>query len=218
MAEFKEELEPLFDYRRVQPINVVCLEDEEEEEGVIYARKKRKTSEPVVNGSNQEKVVAVVDIDDKEDDWLLPPPKVSMDASRSIGEDSTLKELRLKKQELVSFAQSAKEMLQEVKESAKRELDNSLQTSVDAASEETLKPPERAKIVISIQDKDGVKQFRVYMDDKFERIFKMYADKVKLDQRHLVFSFDGDRINPSQTPSGLGMEDDDIIEVHVKSS
>lgn len=46
----------------------------------------------------------------------------------------------------------------------------------------------------------------------------MYADKVKLDQRHLTFSFDGDKINPSQTPGGLGMEDDDIIEVHVKSS
>lgn len=44
----------------------------------------------------------------------------------------------------------------------------------------------------------------------------MYADKVKLDPNHLVFSFDGDRISPSQTPGVLGMEDDDMIEVHVK--
>ncbi|XP_028757832.1 uncharacterized protein LOC114716927 [Neltuma alba] len=218
MAESKEELEPLFDYRRVQPSHVVCLEDDEEDEVVVYAGKKRKTCHPVMNGKNQEKSVEVVDIEDKEDDWLPPPPKVSRDASKSLAEDSTLKELRLKKQELVSFAQSAKDMLQEVKESAKRELDNLLQTSVDAAIEKTSKPSERVKVVISIQDKDGVKQFRVYMDDKFERIFKMYADKVKLDQTHLVFSFDGDRINPSQTPGGLGMEDDDIIEVHVKSS
>lgn len=26
--EFSEELEPLFDYRRVQPLNVVCLDGE----------------------------------------------------------------------------------------------------------------------------------------------------------------------------------------------
>ncbi|KAF7808833.1 Rad60/SUMO-like domain containing protein [Senna tora] len=166
-----------------------------------------------------EKAIPVVDVDEKEDDWLPPPPKVSSDAHRKIGEDSTLKELRLKKQELESVAQSAKDMLQTVEESAKRELDNSLLSSFDAVTEKTSKPPsERVKIVISIQDKDGLKQFRVYMDDNFERIFKMYADKVKLDLKHLVFSFDGDRISPSQTPSVLGMEDDDIIEVHVKSS
>lgn len=46
----------------------------------------------------------------------------------------------------------------------------------------------------------------------------MYADKVKLGIQSLVFSFDGDKINPTATPDDLGMEDDDIIEVHVKKS
>ena len=46
----------------------------------------------------------------------------------------------------------------------------------------------------------------------------MYADKVKLDIQNVVFCFDGDKISPAATPNGLGMEDDDIIEVHVKSS
>lgn len=55
-------------------------------------------------------------------------------------------------------------------------------------------------------------------DDKFERLFKMYADRTKLDVKRLVFSFDGDKVNPSQTPETLGMEENDIIEVHVKSS
>lgn len=45
----------------------------------------------------------------------------------------------------------------------------------------------------------------------------MYAEKVKLDLKQLSFSFDGDKINPSQTPGDIGMEDDDIIEVHMKS-
>lgn len=46
----------------------------------------------------------------------------------------------------------------------------------------------------------------------------MYADKVKLDIQNLVFSFDGDKINPASTPDGLGIKENDIIEVHVKSS
>lgn len=44
----------------------------------------------------------------------------------------------------------------------------------------------------------------------------MFADKVKLELQNLVFCFDGDKINPNATPSSLGMEDDDIIEVHEK--
>ncbi|OMO53271.1 Small ubiquitin-related modifier, SUMO, partial [Corchorus olitorius] len=53
-------------------------------------------------------------------------------------------------------------------------------------------------------------------DDKFERLFNMYADKTKLELQSLVFSFDGDKISPADTPASLEMEDDDLIEVHVK--
>lgn len=71
---------------------------------------------------------------------------------------------RKKKQELVSFAQSAKELFQTDEDSTKSALDNSLQTSLDGVSEKASKcPTERVKIVISIQDRDGLKQFRVYM-------------------------------------------------------
>ena len=45
----------------------------------------------------------------------------------------------------------------------------------------------------------------------------MYAEKVKLQVESLVFSFDGDKVSPAATPEGLGMEDDDMIEVHLKS-
>lgn len=51
-----------------------------------------------------------------------------------------------------------------MEESAKREVVGSLQASLDAVAEEPPKPPcERAKIVISVQDKDGLKQFRMYI-------------------------------------------------------
>lgn len=46
----------------------------------------------------------------------------------------------------------------------------------------------------------------------------MYADKLKINPKSLVFIFDGDKVGPDDTPVGLGMEDDDMIEVNIKSS
>lgn len=71
---------------------------------------------------------------------------------------------RLRKQELASFTESAKDVLQAVEESVKRDLGASLQSSVGTVTEQESKPTtERAKIIISIQDKDETKQFRIYM-------------------------------------------------------
>lgn len=45
----------------------------------------------------------------------------------------------------------------------KRKLDSSMPAALEAESEKVSKPAvERAKIVVSIQDKGGLKQFRVY--------------------------------------------------------
>ncbi|CAJ1977471.1 unnamed protein product [Sphenostylis stenocarpa] len=215
-----EELEPLFDYSRVQPVNPITIDDDfDDDEGVICVdSKKRKTSQTVEDEKKTNgKGVKVVDIEDQDDDWLPPPPKSASNAQRSIDEDSTLKKLRLKKQELASFAESAKQLLKDVEESSKFEINDALQSSVDGVDENSAENSERAKIVISVQDKDGTKQIRMFMDDKFERIVKTYADKLKCDLKQIVLSFDGDKISSSETPANLGMEDDDIIEVHVKS-
>ncbi|MED6137515.1 hypothetical protein PIB30_118746 [Stylosanthes scabra] len=209
--DFADELEPLFDYSRIQPKNdFISLDSDDEDD---KDKKKRKTSHnPVVPEKKKTDVkpVPVVDIDD-EDDWLPPPPKVSIDEHKSIDEDSTLKKLRLKKQEL-------QELFKTVEELAKSEVYDSSKSSMNDTSEKTSKPTERPKILISIQDKGERKPVRVYRDDKFDRIFKMYAEKLGCDQKQIVLSFDGDKISPSETPDTLGMEDDDIIEVHVKSS
>ncbi|KAK7390896.1 hypothetical protein VNO78_19082 [Psophocarpus tetragonolobus] len=223
MMDETEELEPLFDYSRVQPLNPISLDDDfdDEEDIICVYSKKRKNSQPVRNEKSLKtngKGVEVVDIEDKDDDWLPPPPKDSSNAHRTIGEDSTLKKLRLKKQELASFAESAKQLLKDVEDSSKLEINNSLESSVDAVVEKNSECSEREKIVISVQDKDGTKQIRMFMDDKFERIVKTYAEKIKCDLKRIVLSFDGDKISLSETPASLGMEDDDIIEVHVKSS
>ncbi|KAI7996820.1 putative small ubiquitin-related modifier 8 [Camellia lanceoleosa] len=221
MAESTEELEPLFDYHRVQPFDVVCLDDDCSDSSPAFSPKRRKLSYTAVETLDKnEKFIEVVDCEDKEeDDWLPPPPKVSADTLK-LGEDSTIKELRLKKQELASFAKSAEDVFRAVEQSVKRDFNtSSVQLAIESAADQLSKPPcERAKIVISIQEKEGIKQFRVYKDDKFERLFKMYAEKSKLELQKLVFCFDGDKISSTATPDGLGMEDDDIIEVHMKSN
>lgn len=221
MADLTEvdDLEPLFDYRRVQPHNLVFLDDDDTPP--IPCPKRTKVLNPAVgkNVGVDMRELEVVDCEEEEEeeDWLPPPPKVMV--QKQLVEDSAIKELRLKKQELVSFAKSADDVIRAVEESVKRKLDSSMPAALEAESEEVSKPAvERAKIVVSIQDKGGLKQFRVYADDKFERLFKMYADKVNLDQENLVFCFDGDKIGPEATPASLEMEDNDIIEVHTKKT
>ncbi|KAJ9163304.1 hypothetical protein P3X46_022985 [Hevea brasiliensis] len=225
MDDSMEDLEPLFDYRRVQPLNIVCLDDDGSDASPVPCPKRSKIIQ------NPKSVVEEVDDDDlevvrvncedkDEEDWLPPPPKACCDFRNQLVEDSTIKELRLKKQELESLAKSGVDVLRAVEESIKRELSSSLKAALNAVAEQPLKPPcGRAKIVISVQDKDGLKQFRMYKDDKFERLFNMYMDKAKLNNiQSIVFSFDGDKVSPTATPDSLGMEDEDIIEVHVKKS
>ncbi|GMN38654.1 hypothetical protein TIFTF001_007888 [Ficus carica] len=197
--------------------SVMSIADDEWDVFPESSPKRRKVEKVGKNG----KTIHVLDCEEEEkenEDWLPPPPKFSRPAG-VLAENSTIKELRLMKQELLSCAQSAEDILRDIEESAKGEVGKSLQPSLDAIADQPSRPHnERAKIVISVQDKDGLKQFRIYMDDKFERLFKLYADKVKLDQRSLVFCFDGEKIGPEATPNALEMEDSDIIEVHVKSS
>ncbi|PIN23705.1 Ubiquitin-like protein [Handroanthus impetiginosus] len=223
MEDLNEEFEPLFDYSRIQPGNVVCLDDDSSNESPVFWPKKQKTSHAAKEQKEPDanvKDVKVINCDeDDEEDWLPPPPKISDKSSKILEEDSTLKALRLKKQELASLAQSADEVVHAVEESVRKNLSSALQSSPKSVTKQSLEPShEREKLVISIQDKDGQKQFRVYMDDKFERLFKMYADRIKVDVKTLVFCFDGDKISPTATPDSLGMEENDIIEVHVKSS
>ncbi|XP_023541755.1 uncharacterized protein LOC111801815 [Cucurbita pepo subsp. pepo] len=221
MADSAEEFEPLFDYSRVQPRSVVCLDDEDsdvEESRVPFSKRTKISNSAVTNFVEN----PVVEIEDKEEDWLPPPPKVSVDAKDMCGEDSTLKKLRLKKQELASVALSAKNLLREVEESAKVDVGTTPHVSLEPAVDDQapIASKEREKIVISVRDsdKEELQQFRLFVDDKFERLFKMYADKLKIDPKSLVFVFDGDKVGPDDTPVSLGMEDDDMIEVNIKSS
>eukprot|EP00268_Persea_americana_P006061 TRINITY_DN12130_c0_g1_i2.p1 TRINITY_DN12130_c0_g1~~TRINITY_DN12130_c0_g1_i2.p1 ORF type:complete len:224 (-),score=66.45 TRINITY_DN12130_c0_g1_i2:518-1189(-) len=215
-----EELEPLFDYRRVQPVDFVYLDDDDVlDSPPIFAPKRKRIPSPTVEKEGEDcKFVDFVDEKEKdEEDWLPPPPK--MPVSRAgFEEDPTIKELRLKKQELASFAQSAEDVMRAVEESARKEISKLGRSALEPEGDQPSKVTgEREKIVITIQDKDEQKKFCVFKDDRFERLFKMYAEKTKSDIESLVFCFDGDKVNPSSSPKSLELEDEDIIEVHHKS-
>ncbi|XP_010415432.1 PREDICTED: uncharacterized protein LOC104701435 isoform X1 [Camelina sativa] len=212
-----EDLEPLFDYRRVQPANFVCIDDDDDDDASVtpISKRAKKTSQTVEKFDDDVKVIEVTG----DEDWLIPPPKVIFDKNKESVEDSTIKALRTKKMELMSFTKTVADVMQEVEESAKREIEVSLNPPSEAADEAPPEPTnDRAKIVITIQDKDEKKQCRVFADEKFEQVFKMYAEKGKLNLQNLVFIFDGDKIDPSTTPAELDMEDHDMIEVHTKKS
>ncbi|XP_078168096.1 ubiquitin-like superfamily protein isoform X2 [Carex rostrata] len=222
--EGNEELEPLFDYTRVQPSVCFTFDDSdiEKSEIFIHCRKKlkRTTAEAKEGLKGTGDCVSVPEDkndaknkENEEDDWLAPPPKTLFRTQRE--EDSILRELRLRKKELAALATPVEDVLNDLIENAKAQV-KSLKKSAKPAVVD-LPSEEREKIVISIQDKDDKKQFCIYKDDKFEKLFKIYAKKINIKPEDLVFSFDGEKVGPASTPASLGLEDDDMLEVNVKS-
>ncbi len=49
--------------------------------------------------------------------------------------------------------------------------------------------------------------------ESFEKIFREYAYKLKVPYERLSFSFDGARLEVSETPDSVDMEDDECIDV-----
>ena len=57
----------------------------------------------------------------------------------------------------------------------------------------------------------------IQQTDKFEKLFKVYANLVKVPLEKMVFRFDGDQISHNSTPKELDLEDNDVVEVYIKS-
>ncbi|TVU34532.1 hypothetical protein EJB05_16367 [Eragrostis curvula] len=219
-----EELEPLFDYKRVQPAMTFRFDDSDLEKADIFKHCNKRAKVDAAEGDKaDEKGAAGVEkakvVDIEEEDWLAPPPPLPKPASRPVTEEnSALRELRLKKQEFATFAaESAEDILRKLEETAKKEVGAKEPEKIildDAPEPQAEKA--REKIIISVQDKDGQQQFRIYKDDKFDKLFKAYAKKAKLNPSDLAFAFDGERIDPASTPKDLDLEDNDMIEVSHK--
>ena len=53
----------------------------------------------------------------------------------------------------------------------------------------------------------------IFQKKPISGIIKEYAKKVKKDQKYLQFIFDGEELDPEQTPEMFDMEDGDVIDV-----
>ena len=68
-------------------------------------------------------------------------------------------------------------------------------------------------IDFAIRDQSGDKTyFRVRRATRFERVFDTYAQRKGVSVGSLRFHLDGERINPTQSPRELDMEDQDEID------
>ncbi|KAL5220875.1 hypothetical protein ABZP36_025588 [Zizania latifolia] len=183
----EEELEPLFDYSRVQPTIAFIFDDTDIEKSDIFVHcnKRRKVVSDADGDANANadvsasefysegdkadqkaaagaKVAPVVDLG--EEDWLPPPPPKSKCSIRAeLETNSILQELRLQKQALAKFAESANDILEKLVEIAKQKVRaNELEhIDLDKSPERQVKKA-REKLVITVQDKNGQQQFRVY--------------------------------------------------------
>ena len=84
---------------------------------------------------------------------------------------------------------------------------------------ETKKPVEIIDDMLNIkcvaQDRDEI-CFRLKTTTPFQKMFDAYASQTKLNAAALRFLFDGTRINPTQSPGALQMEDGDTIDVYME--
>jgi len=72
---------------------------------------------------------------------------------------------------------------------------------------------------ISVVSQDGqVIEFKIKKTTPFRKLMSAYCDRTKLAQNTVRFTFDGSRINDSDTPKSMDMEDGDTIEVFTQQT
>lgn len=155
------------------------------------------------------------EIEDDDDDWLPPPPKAAKTFLGSkINEDPTLREIRQKREELMQLTASSEAALRKLEEDTRAHLE----PTPALAQQQVSTAGKREKVLICIQNKDGIcKTFRVFKDEKFEKLFSTYAESISTLPMQLVFIFDGQQILGHNTPKDLDIEDEDIIEVNLRT-
>ncbi|XP_023324837.1 small ubiquitin-related modifier 3 [Eurytemora carolleeae] len=83
------------------------------------------------------------------------------------------------------------------------------------AKEET--SPEHINLKVMGQD-GNIVQFKIKKHTALKKLMSTYCERAGLALQTIRFSFDGTRINESDTPKSLEMEDGDTIEVFQQQS
>jgi len=73
------------------------------------------------------------------------------------------------------------------------------------------------KLKVVGQDNSEV-HFKVKMSTQMGKLKKCYSERQGVPATSLRFLFDGQRLNDDQTPKGLDMENDDVIEVYQEQT
>lgn len=226
-----DEFEPLFSYQRVcRPPS----DDDSDEDVTIIDGKAWQSA--IKHGGGNALSSSVLkskgsvgkriheDLDkeiEDDDDWLPPPPKAAKTFLGSkVNEDPTLREIRQKREELMQLTASSEAALRKLEEDrrAQNSASNKLESTPALAHQQVSAAGKREKVLVCIQNKDGVcKTFRVFKDEKFEKLFSTYAESISTLPTQLVFIFDGQQILGHNTPKDLDIEDEDIIEVNLRT-
>ena len=70
------------------------------------------------------------------------------------------------------------------------------------------------KINLVCQDQSGAEvHFKVRKNMPFRKLMEAYAERQGRTIQELRFTFEGNRLDPTQTPEDLDMEADDVIDV-----
>eukprot|EP00092_Neocalanus_flemingeri_P040842 GFUD01044461.1.p1 GENE.GFUD01044461.1~~GFUD01044461.1.p1 ORF type:complete len:127 (-),score=33.16 GFUD01044461.1:208-588(-) len=85
------------------------------------------------------------------------------------------------------------------------------------ATESKDENPEHINLKVMGQD-GNVVQFKIKRHTALKKLMSTYCERAGLALQTIRFSFDGTRINESDTPKGLDMEDGDTIEVFQQQS
>ena len=90
-----------------------------------------------------------------------------------------------------------------------------------STEEENLKAKEEnpEHINLKVMGQDGnVVQFKIKKHTALKKLMSTYCERAGLALQTIRFSFDGTRINESDSPKSLDMEDGDTIEVFQQQS
>ena len=79
------------------------------------------------------------------------------------------------------------------------------------------KKPDANQINLKVVTQDGNEIFfKCKMTTSLQKLMKAFCDRNGVAQNSVRFLFDGNRVNPTQTPADLDMEDSDVIDVMVE--
>ncbi len=76
--------------------------------------------------------------------------------------------------------------------------------------------PGNEHLSLKVKAQDGNEVFfKVKRTTQFHKVMGAYCKKVGADMESVRFLFDGQRLQPNQTPQEVGMEDEDVIDAMV---